>query len=73
MTYKKETTATISKLEQEITRLSDPAHQASKGLTTAKAVAKEVKRLKNMISAYESRLLKRAKAEDVQDQLEARN
>ena len=29
--------------------------------------AKDMKRYKNMISAYESRLLKRAKVEDIQD------
>ena len=33
---------------------------------------KDVKRFKNMISAYESRLLKRAKVEDIQDQLNVR-
>ena len=34
---------------------------------------KETKRLKNMISAYESRLLKRAKYEDLNEHLEIRN
>ena len=34
---------------------------------------KETKRLKNMISAYESRLLKRAKNEDLTEHLEIRN
>ena len=33
----------------------------------------ETKRLKNMISAYESRLLKRAKNEDLTEHLEIRN
>ena len=34
--------------------------------------AKDVKRFKNMISAYESRLLKRARVEDISDQLNCR-
>ena len=34
--------------------------------------AKDVKRFKNMISAYESRLLKRARVEDISDQLNVR-
>ena len=35
--------------------------------------AKETKRLKNMISAYESRLLKRARNEDLTEHLDIRN
>ena len=39
----------------------------------AKGIKKETKRLKNMLSAYESRLLKRAKYEDLNEHLEIRN
>lgn len=38
-----------------------------------KLSAKELKRLKNMVSAYESRLVKRATTEDLHEQLEVRN
>ena len=38
-----------------------------------KKTAKELKRLKNMVSAYESRLVKRATTEDLREQLEVRN
>ena len=58
-TYKVQTMDKITELEAKIIE--------------NKKNAKETKRLKNMISAYESRLLKRAKNEDLSDHLEVRN
>ena len=41
--------------------------------TSVEKTPKELKRLKNMVSAYESRLVKRATMEDLREQLEIRN
>ena len=58
-TYKSQTMEKIEELDQKI---REP-----------KKSAKELKRLKNMVSAYESRLVKRATTEDLREQLEVRN
>ena len=58
-TYKAQTMAKIEEIEAKMKEVQGSA--------------KETKRLKNMISAYESRLLKRARNEDLTEHLDVRN
>ena len=58
-TYKAQTMAKIEEIEDKMKEVQ--------------GTAKETKRLKNMISAYESRLLKRARNEDLTEHLDIRN
>lgn len=58
-TYKAQTMAKIEEIEAKMKEVQGSA--------------KETKRLKNMISAYESRLLKRARNEDLTEHLDIRN
>ena len=58
-TYKAQTMAKIEEIEAKMLEVQGSA--------------KETKRLKNMISAYESRLLKRARNEDLTEHLDIRN
>ena len=58
-TYKTQTMAKIDEIEAKMKEVQGSA--------------KETKRLKNMISAYESRLLKRARNEDLTEHLDIRN
>jgi len=64
--YNDTTRNTISQIEKKIDLLE-------KAGVKDKKTTKEIKRLKNMISAYESRLLKRAISEDLRAQVETRN
>ena len=57
--YKVQTMGKIGEIEAKMREVQDDTN--------------ETKRLKNMISAYESRLLKRAKNEDLTEHLEIRN
>ena len=59
-TYKSQTMDKIEELDEKIR-------------TSVEKTPKELKRLKNMVSAYESRLVKRATMEDLREQLEIRN
>ena len=62
-TYNQTTRNTISELEKKI---ADLEKQPKKD----KKTNSEIKRLKNMVSAYESRLLKRAIKEDLRAQVD---
>ncbi len=59
-TYQQEIFSTIDKLKEQM------------NAAEARKEVKESRRLKNLISAYESRLLKRAKDEDTQAQIDVR-
>ena len=65
-TYNQTTRNTISELEKKI---ADLEKQPKKD----KKTNSEIKRLKNMVSAYESRLLKRAIKEDLRAQVDTQN
>ena len=59
-TYRDQTNSKIAELKASVIEAE------------SKGEAKDVKRFKNMISAYESRLLKRARVEDISNQLNVR-
>ena len=65
-TYNQTTRKTIKDLEEKIEVLEKTQKKDKK-------TSSEVKRLKNMVSAYESRLLKRAIKEDLRAQVDTQN
>lgn len=65
LVYKEQTLATITKLEDEI--------KAKQELSSCDEDEDEIKRLKNMVSAYQSRLIKRASAEENETKVQTRD
>ena len=65
LVYKEQTLVTISKLEDEI--------RAKQELACCDEDEDEIKRLKNMVSAYQSRLIKRANAEENETKVQTRD